>query len=229
MNSKIQQLKEKLATATQLRAKNSQQEKLPESQSLKNQLQKELENQAKEKLQKKQLKKLEEEKKQKEKKDNNIKEFSSGTIQWKKKEGTPLYHTWEGYFNSKKLFQIQQKNYGYELKLLENNHTHSSFQTIQKKAENIIESFSENFDKFLQESKKVKPKKAEIVILPKNLQTKLALVPESGMGYQIVDLILNDDSIVKNVKILNGSIVKTPAHSNATAADIKDVVAVNKK
>ena len=43
--------------------------------------------------------------------------------------------------------------------------------------------------------------------LPKHIVDKLIELPESGMGYQIVNLFLNDGSIIKNVKIQNCSFI----------------------
>lgn len=42
--------------------------------------------------------------------------------------------------------------------------------------------------------------------LPKHLVKKLLELPESGMGYQVVDFLLQDGTILKNVTVLNSSI-----------------------
>jgi hypothetical protein len=41
--------------------------------------------------------------------------------------------------------------------------------------------------------------------LPLNLQEKLKQLPETGMGYQIVDFIKSDGRVISNVTVLNGS------------------------
>ena len=59
------------------------------------------------------------------------------------------------------------------------------------------------------------------VKLPLNISEKLQKLPESGMGYQVVDLILKDGKIVEKVTVLNSliAILEVPL----SVLDIVDV------
>ncbi|MDO8558332.1 MAG: hypothetical protein Q7S09_04070 [bacterium] len=50
-------------------------------------------------------------------------------------------------------------------------------------------------------------------------------MPESGMGYQIVDISLQDGRAMRRVTIFDGEIVELPAgYENVSENDITDVV-----
>jgi hypothetical protein len=60
--------------------------------------------------------------------------------------------------------------------------------------------------------------------LRSELINRLLGLPETGMGYQIVDLILTDGRIVANVKVFNCEIADLPdTFRNLRASDIADV------
>ena len=48
------------------------------------------------------------------------------------------------------------------------------------------------------------------VTLSASLIEKLAALPETGMGYQIVDLILSDGRVIHNVPVFNAEIADVP-------------------
>jgi hypothetical protein len=57
--------------------------------------------------------------------------------------------------------------------------------------------------------------------LPKHITRKLMKLPETGMGYQKVDLILRNHTIIKNVIVLNASTIETDKN-----IDVEQVVDV---
>jgi len=60
--------------------------------------------------------------------------------------------------------------------------------------------------------------------LRSELINRLLALPESGMGYQLVDLILVDGRIVPNVQIFNCEIASLPdTFRDLRASDIADV------
>ena len=116
---------------------------------------------------------------------------------------------------------------GYELTLLIKNNISNSFVDIQSKAESILENFIPKENKIIKETKQ--EIKQPIIIkttelkLPKYLQEKLIDIPESGMGYQDVHLVLYDNTII-NAPVVNGSILKVPPGKNIKIEDIKDII-----
>jgi hypothetical protein len=60
--------------------------------------------------------------------------------------------------------------------------------------------------------------------LSQKIIDRLLQMPESGMGYQRVDLVLRDGSIIPNVMVFNAEIADLPdARRGVTASDIADV------
>lgn len=60
--------------------------------------------------------------------------------------------------------------------------------------------------------------------LRKNIIDRLLGLPETGMGYQVVDLVLADGRIVPNVKIFNCEIANLPENfRNVRPSDVTDV------
>lgn len=60
--------------------------------------------------------------------------------------------------------------------------------------------------------------------LKKSIVSRLLNMPESGMGYQIVDLLLIDGRVVPNVKIFNCEIANLPdSHIEVEPEDVADV------
>lgn len=60
------------------------------------------------------------------------------------------------------------------------------------------------------------------IILSQELTEKLLKVPETGMGYQVTDLILNNGEILYNVVVLNGKIAVVTKDVNSY--EIIDVI-----
>lgn len=61
------------------------------------------------------------------------------------------------------------------------------------------------------------------IILDRQLSDRLARLPESGMGYQIVDLMLRNGSMISDVLVLNAQIAKVPDDGRvANSAEIVD-------
>ncbi len=53
---------------------------------------------------------------------------------------------------------------------------------------------------------------------------KLVELPESGMGYQVVDIALKDKRIIRKVVILNSEIIMLPpGYENITEKDVVDI------
>lgn len=60
--------------------------------------------------------------------------------------------------------------------------------------------------------------------LRRELIDRLISLPETGMGYQIVDLLLADGRVVPNVTIFNCEIANLPdTFGNLTPSDVSDV------
>jgi hypothetical protein len=60
--------------------------------------------------------------------------------------------------------------------------------------------------------------------LRKNIVNRLLGLPETGMGYQVVDLVLADGRIVPDVKIFNCEIANLPeSFRNVSPSDVTDV------
>jgi hypothetical protein len=49
--------------------------------------------------------------------------------------------------------------------------------------------------------------KTKTIKLPKSFVNKLANLPESGMGYQVVKVILRSGRVLKNQKVLNSELL----------------------
>ena len=66
--------------------------------------------------------------------------------------------------------------------------------------------------------------------LRSELVNRLLALPESGMGYQLADLVLADGRIVPNVMIFNSEIANLPdTFRGLKASDIVDVRPISKK
>lgn len=62
------------------------------------------------------------------------------------------------------------------------------------------------------------------IALEPNMIDRLLALPENGMGYQIVDLVLIDGRVVPSVPVFNSEIANLPdAFMDITASDIADV------
>ena len=59
--------------------------------------------------------------------------------------------------------------------------------------------------------------------LKSKIVDRLLALPESGMGYQVVDLVLSDGRIIPNVTILNGEIATLPDSLRISSSEIADV------
>lgn len=62
-----------------------------------------------------------------------------------------------------------------------------------------------------------------IVVLPTNLQEKIAQKPETGMGYHIVTIVTTEGQEIPGAVILNGSIVKLPKNIKIISNQISDI------
>ena len=127
------------------------------------------------------------------------------------------------------MFKLEQKLSGYHLTLTERNQISSSFDEIQKRAETILESFAK-LATLTEEEIKTKKKQTPPIELPQELklpkyfQSKLKEIPEEGMGYQSVHLVMFDDTIVHNVMVTNGENLKLPFGTKININDIKDII-----
>lgn len=61
-----------------------------------------------------------------------------------------------------------------------------------------------------------------MIKLSKKLQDVLLNWPEDGMGYQVVNLILEDNTRIRNVVVLNGEEIKTLTPEQVQ----KDIIAI---
>ena len=59
--------------------------------------------------------------------------------------------------------------------------------------------------------------------LKSKIVDRLLALPESGMGYQVVDLVLSDGRIIPNVTILNGETATLPDSLRISSSEIADV------
>ena len=59
--------------------------------------------------------------------------------------------------------------------------------------------------------------------LDKKWADKLAALPESGMGYQIIDVILKNGNIIKNITVFDCEIIPN-RNLSFSNNDIKDVI-----
>jgi hypothetical protein len=60
--------------------------------------------------------------------------------------------------------------------------------------------------------------------LEHRLTDKLAALPESGMGYQLVDLVLAGGRVVPHVRVFNGELADVPRQfANFRSDEIADV------
>jgi hypothetical protein len=63
-----------------------------------------------------------------------------------------------------------------------------------------------------------------LVALRPDLIERLVALPESGMGYQIVDLVLADGDVVQNVTVFNSEMARLPdEYSHVTTDDVIEV------
>lgn len=66
--------------------------------------------------------------------------------------------------------------------------------------------------------------------LRQDITNRLLGMPESGMGFQVVDLVLADGRIIPNVKIFNCEIANLPeGFRDVRPADVTDVRLANAK
>ncbi len=63
----------------------------------------------------------------------------------------------------------------------------------------------------------------QLALKKKKWINKLVSLPESGMGYQIVDIVLKDQRVISKVVILNAEIVMLPGYENITENDIAEI------
>ena len=80
--------------------------------------------------------------KEEQQKTKNLKEFTSGKINWKLKTGTLFYPVWEGYYQNKHVFNIIQKQTYFELNLVQKSEKSMVLEDIKKKAELFIDTFT---------------------------------------------------------------------------------------
>lgn len=59
------------------------------------------------------------------------------------------------------------------------------------------------------------------VVLNEFWSQRLAQMPESGMGYQKVDIVMKDHRLIENVIVLNAEVCQTP--EDFDLSDIADV------
>ena len=65
--------------------------------------------------------------------------------------------------------------------------------------------------------------------LPDNFVNLLTNLPESGMGYQIVKVILRSGKVLHQHKIINSSLLMLEENENITEKDIEKIELENKK
>ena len=63
-----------------------------------------------------------------------------------------------------------------------------------------------------------------VVELPEELKSTLSTLPESGMGYHVVDIILKSGRVTSDRKIINGSYLKLNPGESIDTKDIEDIV-----
>jgi len=111
--------------------------------------------------------------------------------------------------NEEHLFTIEKKISQYQLTLTSKGSSNSTLEKLTEHAEKIYNQFTGNNNK-----------EKKMTILPKLIQEKIAAMPETGMGYHNVTLILKNNIQVKNAIVVNGSILKS---GNINPDDIIDV------
>lgn len=65
--------------------------------------------------------------------------------------------------------------------------------------------------------------------LPDNFINRLVNLPETGMGYQIVKVILKSGKILYQHKVLNSELLMLEENENITVKDIDNIELENKK
>jgi hypothetical protein len=61
------------------------------------------------------------------------------------------------------------------------------------------------------------------ISLTKDQIDTLSDLPETGMGYQIVDITLNDGTVLKNKVVLNSSLLQLKDDENINPEDISNI------
>ena len=61
------------------------------------------------------------------------------------------------------------------------------------------------------------------ISLPENIITKLVELPEQGMGYQIVDILLTNGHELKNKLVFNSSVLELEENE---LINLKDIVSI---
>ncbi len=59
--------------------------------------------------------------------------------------------------------------------------------------------------------------------LPKKLSDYLINLPENGMGYQIVKVILKSGKVLRKLKVLNSSVLVLDKATNINSSDIEKI------
>jgi hypothetical protein len=59
--------------------------------------------------------------------------------------------------------------------------------------------------------------------IPEKFVHQLVKLPESGMGYQLVNIFLSDGKIMRNRKVLNSSILVLEPDENITSSEIENI------
>jgi len=59
--------------------------------------------------------------------------------------------------------------------------------------------------------------------IPEKFVHQLVKLPESGMGYQLVNIFLSDGKILRNRKVLNSSILVLEPDENITSSEIENI------
>lgn len=59
--------------------------------------------------------------------------------------------------------------------------------------------------------------------LPKKLSDYLVNLPENGMGYQIVKVILKSGKVLHKLKVLNSSVLVLDKATNINSSDIEKI------
>jgi hypothetical protein len=65
---------------------------------------------------------------------------------------------------------------------------------------------------------------SDTVEIPDDLKFSISNLPESGMGYHVVDIILKSGRVISDRKILNGSHLKLNPGESIETKDIEDIV-----
>jgi hypothetical protein len=59
--------------------------------------------------------------------------------------------------------------------------------------------------------------------IPEKFVHQLVKLPESGMGYQLVNIFLSDGKSLRNRKVLNSSILVLEPDENITSSEIENI------